>query len=261
MMALRPAFDPLAAIWYRPYTRSFQPFSVQARDGVNVAGVLLASGHDRLFIYCHGFLGGKNYGPVPRFVEMLGEEADAIAFDFRGHGESEGLCTLGEQEVLDLEAVVCHARELGYRRIVLVGSSMGGATVLQYGARDKDIAGVVTIGAFAHPGFTGLSELGLILARYRIGRGLARIARRCTIWPDLHLPSPLSAVHYISPRPLLMFHGQFDPLIPVSQARELYAAALEPKELVVIPHGDHDIPNLRRWTRDWIMDWLRRNKI
>ncbi|MGB8644000.1 MAG: alpha/beta fold hydrolase [Anaerolineae bacterium] len=258
MSLAHPSHDLLKRVWYRPYTKPHQPFKIRTQDGITLAGVHLAAEHNTLIIYCHGFLGGKNYTVVPRFVEMLAEEVDVIAFDFRGHGESEGLSTLGEREVLDVDAVMGYARGLGYRRILLVGSSMGGATVLRYAAMNREVAGVATIGAFAHPGLTLLAEMGLWLSRYPFADSLARVVRRCCISPDLRLPSPLAVVHEISPRPLLMFHGEFDLLIPVQQGRELYAAAGEPKELVVIPHGDHDIPNLRRWARDWIMEWVGR---
>ncbi len=251
--------DPLARVWYRPYSKPHRPFRVKTQDGVSISGVLLASGHDRLIIYCHGFLGNKNYTVVTRFVEMLAEQADAIALDFRGHGESEGQSTLGEREVLDLAAVVEYARALGYRQIYLVGSSMGGATVLRYAASDPAVSGVATIGAFAHPGLTPIGELGLGLASLAFVRTAADRVRRCRISPELKLPSPLAVVSQISPRPLLLIHGEHDLLVPVQQARELYAAARDPKELLIIPHGDHDLPNLRRWTRDWIMDWFGRH--
>ncbi len=252
--------DPLAWLWYRPYTRPHRSFEVKTKDGVAIRGVHLASGHDSLIIYCHGFLGSKNYTVVTRFVEMLAEEADAISFDFRGHGESEGHSTIGVRELLDLAAVVDYARREGYRKIYLVGSSMGGATSLRYAASDPIIAGVATIGAFAHPGLTRTGELGLWLAGRAFARTAANAVRRCRISPGLNLPSPLAVVGQISPRPLLLIHGEFDPLVPVQQARELYAAAHEPKELIIVPHGDHDIPNLRRWTKDWIMDWIRANE-
>jgi hypothetical protein len=40
--------------------------------------------------------------------------------------------------------------------------------------------------------------------------------------------------------PLLILHGARDSLIPVSQARELHAAANEPKRLAILRNGDHN---------------------
>ena len=42
--------------------------------------------------------------------------AGVVAFDFRGHGRSSGQSTVGDREVLDLEAAVGAARRLGLRR-------------------------------------------------------------------------------------------------------------------------------------------------
>lgn len=40
--------------------------------------------------------------------------------------------------------------------------------------------------------------------------------------------------------PLLILHGARDNLIPVAQARELYAAANEPKQLAILRNGSHN---------------------
>jgi fermentation-respiration switch protein FrsA (DUF1100 family) len=39
--------------------------------------------------------------------------------------------------------------------------------------------------------------------------------------------------------PLLIMHGARDRMIPVNQARHLYAEANEPKTLTILPRGDH----------------------
>jgi fermentation-respiration switch protein FrsA (DUF1100 family) len=39
--------------------------------------------------------------------------------------------------------------------------------------------------------------------------------------------------------PLLMLHGQLDPVIPLAHGETLFAAANEPKQLVVYPHVHH----------------------
>ena len=39
--------------------------------------------------------------------------------------------------------------------------------------------------------------------------------------------------------PVLLIHGQLDPIIPVHHARELYAMANSPKKLVIEPHVHH----------------------
>jgi pimeloyl-ACP methyl ester carboxylesterase len=248
--------SPLTLLWWREYTQPHARFQVMTPDGIVLRGAHLQSGHDRLVIYCHGFVSSKNYTAVPRFAEMLAESADVIAFDFRGHGESEGASTLGEREVLDLGAVVEYARDFNYRQVFLVGSSMGGAVAIRYAAACPEIAGVATIGAFAHHEFSWLAMQSLRFLRYPVTRRVLRAVRQARIESFTPHSHPIDVVPQISPRPVLLIHGELDPLIPVSHARALYARAGEPKRLIVIPHGSHDIPNLNRRTKEWIVEWM-----
>ena len=45
-----------------------------------------------------------------------------------------GFSTLGDREVLDVDAAVAEARRLGYARVVSMGWSMGGTCVLRHAA-------------------------------------------------------------------------------------------------------------------------------
>jgi len=248
--------SPLTRFWRREYNRPHARFQVTTRDGVTLRGVHLQTGHPTLVIYCHGFLSSKNYTVVPRFVELLAEKADALAFDFRGHGESDGATTLSEREVSDLDAVIEYARGFDYRRIYLVGSSMGGAVSIRYAAESPVIAGVATIGAFAYPDFTPMATQALKFLRLPVTHRVLWLARQARVESFAPRAQPLDAVARLSPRPLLLIHGEFDPLVPLSHARALYERAGEPKELIVIRHGSHDIPNLNARTRDWIIRWI-----
>ncbi len=242
--------------WWRDYTRPHTPFQVRTPDGVTIRGVRVASGHDTLAIYCHGFLSGKNYTGVPRFVELLADKMDAIAFDFRGHGESQGFSTLSQLEMFDLDAVMGYAAQFKYRRILLVGSSMGGAVAIRYAAEHPAVGGVATIGAFARPQFTRLGMLGLMLARLPLSRNVVGLVRQARIGSIQVEHAPVDVIGKLSPRPVLLFQGQLDPLVPSTHARALYEEAGKPRELYMIPRGSHDIPNLNRRTRDMIANWV-----
>ena len=56
---------------------------------------------------------------------------------------------------------------------------------------------------------------------------------------DISQVSPLDEIEAISPRAVLIVHGELDELIPVENAHRLYAAAGEPKELYVIANAGH----------------------
>lgn len=51
--------------------------------------------------------------------------------------------------------------------------------------------------------------------------------------------NPESVVHLISPRAILFVHTERDTMVPVEEARIMYAKAGEPKKLFIIPGMDH----------------------
>ena len=244
--------------WYREYSAAYKRFEVTTRDGVRLRCIHLQTDHDTLLIYCHGFLSSKNFIAVPRFMELLAKDVDVIAFDFRGHGESEGASTLGERELLDVEAVLEYARGYGYRRVFLAGSSMGASVAIRYAANSPEIAGVVTVGAFAGREFSFVAQRALGLFDWQLTHSVVRAARKTRVESVALYSAPIDVVEHISPRPLLLIHGEYDLLVPVQHAYRLYSRAREPKELVVIPRGSHDIPHLNRQTKDRIIGWMKR---
>lgn len=244
------------ALWWREYSQPHTEFRVVSADGVEIRGVHLRGGFSTLLIYCHGFSTGKNYFHVQRWAQRLAQDMDVIAFDFRGHGESGGATTFGEKEPLDLEAVVQYAKRFGYQRIVLMGSSMGGATAVRYAADSKDVDAVITMGAFANKQFSFVAMMGLGVLKWSVSRRVIDRTTPTRIERAAPPYNPRDFVGRISPRPLLVLHGELDPLIPLSHARELLEYAGEPKTLEIIPRGGHDVENLNARTKTRIMRWL-----
>ena len=103
-------------------------------------------------VLVHGFAGHRHDSTVVAMAhELRAEGLGVITYDMRGHGESEGLCTLGDLERLDVAAAVVAARDLA-PRVVLVGASLGAIAVLRYAVGvpegpERDLAGVVTVSA------------------------------------------------------------------------------------------------------------------
>ncbi|MEM8737290.1 MAG: alpha/beta fold hydrolase [Planctomycetota bacterium] len=77
---------------------------------------------------------------------------DVVLFDHRVHGRSTGRrLTFGVEEKHDLTAVIDEAHRRGWigDRVITLGFSLGGATVLQHAAIDPRVAGVVALAPFA----------------------------------------------------------------------------------------------------------------
>lgn len=74
---------------------------------------------------------------------------------------------------------------------------------------------------------------------------------------------PEQFVARLSPRPLLIMHGAEDDITPVEEAQALYAAAGEPKRLVILPGAyHHDVyldplfAEVMKAVLEWFGEWL-----
>src|SRR5256885_1134510 len=85
-------------------------------DGVPIDAVHLPGDRELAIIMAHGFTLSWSRHYVWRVATWLNRSAGVVTFDFRGHGRSGGLSTLGDREIRDLDVAVGHPRGLGYRR-------------------------------------------------------------------------------------------------------------------------------------------------
>ena len=218
-----------------------RPLVLRTADGLSLAGDawLSAGTAEAAVVLVHGFTGYRHDPTVIAMAHELRAEGYAvIAYDMRGHGESEGLCTLGDRESLDVAAAVVAARDLA-PRVVLVGASLGGIAVLRYGVDDPDLAGVVTVSAPAQWRLsTPRTALAAAMIRTGIGRRLARrrgvrLDRRWT-WPEP--PDALAARLTV---PLAVVHGRDDRFMPTSEALVLHDAAAGHRRLDLVTGMGH----------------------
>ena len=146
-------------------------------DGVQLAArSWSATGAPRAsVVLVHGLAATKDNAELVAVANALQQHGlNVLAYDARGHGESTGICTLGDLERYDVAAAVAHARESDLP-VVVVGASMGGIAVLRYAADDPTLAGVVTVSSPAdwrlHRSPGTLLLAGMI--RTRAGRAFA----------------------------------------------------------------------------------------
>lgn len=179
-------------------------------------------------------------------AEQFAEEGFLTCiFNFRGAGESEGnLDLLGWTH--DLSAVITYLTHLDAAdpsEIALMGFSGGAATAAYVTAYDTRISTLITCACPAE------------FSKLTTGQGLEAFLDQCrtvgTIKDETFPPSieewgahfqqvsPIEFIDQVSPRPLLIIHGENDELIDPAHAHSLYEKAREPKELVMIPHGEH----------------------
>jgi fermentation-respiration switch protein FrsA (DUF1100 family) len=236
-----PTVDPLVA-----GIGEFEDVSFQTEDGLELGAWFIPaqqSDTSPTVIFVHG-LGANRAGLLDQ-AKLLHELGyNALLFDLRNHGESEGaVTTLGYAEVQDVEAAVSYlgARsDLDAKRIGLLGHSMGGAIVLRAAARIPEIDAVI-----AESAYSSLED--------NIEQGVRQITglppfpfAPLIVWfgeqetgMDIRAVRPIDDVGSIAPKAILFIHGGQDALIDPSNSQRLFAAALEPKELFILPSAGH----------------------
>jgi alpha-beta hydrolase superfamily lysophospholipase len=153
----------------------------------------------------------------------------ALAYDARGHGSSEG--ALGPGLVGDALAMCDLMREHA-PAVAVRGSSLGGfAAIMAAAASNGGVRAVVAL----------CPAPGEMLARgLRAGtlEGFRADAERLEPW--LESVSLVDAAASLGPRTaLLLMHARGDEQVPYTVSEELYAAAAEPKRVLIVPGGHH----------------------
>jgi hypothetical protein len=182
---------------------------------------------DGTVIYMHG-----NAGDICSVGWIGGAMAargfDVLLFDYSGYGRSQG----ETRDESDLYAAadaaydyVVNVRGAHSRRLALWGQSLGSAAAIDLASRRACRALVV------ESGLSSGSDMAIVMLPW-LPRWLHRVARN-----RFDSVRKLKSVHC----PVLVTHGEADDTIPVDQGRALFAAANEPKRLLVIQDAGHDV--------------------
>ena len=195
-----------------------------------------------LVIIGHGVTGDKDRPWAVALAEALAEAGfNALRFSFAGNGKSDGkfeACTISK-EVKDLKAIVDLAEEEGYHRICYAGHSMGGTVGVLAAAQDERIELLVSLAGMVHTKKFCKTEFGELTP----GKGNMWDEEGCPLSKayvdDMNkINTVLNKTEKIEV-PWLLVHGDKDDVVPVEEGQEMYGAAYEPKELVILEGVDH----------------------
>lgn len=200
-----------------------------ANDGTRLHGWYFAGRQQpqTTIIYFHG--NGGNISNVGWLGESLARRGfGVLLFDYRGYGLSGGSALDEEDLYLDGEAAwdfVVTEKKAAPETVVLYGQSLGTAIAADTASRKK--AGALIL----ESGFSSASSLAetalpwLPRFLHRLGRNRFESARK------------LGSVRI----PVLVSHGDPDDVIPTNEGRALFAAANEPKQLLIVPGAGHNV--------------------
>jgi uncharacterized protein len=217
-----------------------------AEDSVRISGWFFSAGQPHpapTILLCHGIWTGRREC-LPMALRFRQAGYNVLCFDFRAHGMSDGRFTsVGHHETNDVLGAVeylLRRPEVDARRIGVIGFSMGAAASIQAAARSRHIAAVVADSAYAN--FLDAAKYSFHLVTRVPHFPMAPIAMHWAKW-ILHVDAsrlrPVDVIGQISPRPVLITHGNLDEIVPVRHAYLLFKAAEEPKELWLVPDAHH----------------------
>ena len=211
-------------------------------DGFTLKGVLHlpAVENPPLVIGSHGLEGTKNSAKQMVLARQLPDLGIAFfRFDHRGCGQSQGeflTDTSLEKRTRDLVRALEHLLSLNLtdNRIALFGSSMGGATCINAWKMVKEM---------------DVSLCGAVLCSAPVN---SQTIRNIPVEANGDRPAlPLSffaenLLFDLSEKAeqlsnILVFHGDADEVVPVSNGRDLFRLAGKPKELILHKGGDHQM--------------------
>ncbi len=205
--------------------------------------------NDTVIIFLHGFASHQKGEKVLYLRDRFNEIGTSfLAFDHRGHGQSSG--TMKDLTVThnleDLKAII-ESLCMGYKKRVLIGSSMGGQTAAWFSAQFPHM---INANLLIAPGFRFLEN------RVRdIGpEGLKKLIKEGELtfrnqWLEITIGKELldDAQKYSAKKllqhyhtPTLILHGIQDETVPFGDSVHFVQNSLaQALELVLIAGGDH----------------------
>ncbi|MBR8836244.1 MAG: alpha/beta fold hydrolase [Stigonema ocellatum SAG 48.90 = DSM 106950] len=180
----------------------------------------------KVLLYLHGnaINIGANVAHANRFHQL---GFSVLLIDYRGYGRSEGGFPNEERVYQDAATAwnyLVHQRKIPQERIFIYGHSLGGAIAINLALQHPDAAGLIVESSFtsirqviAHRNILSMFPVGLILTQRF--ESIKKV-------PNLKMP-------------VLFIHGTADAIVPAFMSQDLYAAAPEPKKLLLVAGAEH----------------------
>jgi pimeloyl-ACP methyl ester carboxylesterase len=258
--------------------------TLRATDGVRLQGIVLRASKPRssALLLVHGF-GGNFYGAYfPTFAEAAARAGyDTLALNMRDHDAGPKEYSFSDNQA-DIAAGVAYLRELGHKRVVLLGQSMGTNRVLYYQAAtgDPDIAATVLVSGpgdlfewnvwqFGREKAQAIVDEALKLERAGrpqelmlvdlgpIGKALYTARYLLSLRGPDRLSNPYLNLAKVK-NPLLIVQGAADKLIENDIGKRLQKAAPagSTSAFVSIEGAGHGLENYEPVLSNKVLDWL-----
>jgi hypothetical protein len=230
-------YYPSKTIHYTPdeFSLEYEDVTFETSDGLKLSGWFLpAVGRPKgTVVHFHG--NAENISAhVTLSMWLVWNDYNVLIFDYRGYCESEGKVTRAGT-IRDGHAALDYvlARDdVDPERIFAFGQSLGGAVATVVAAEREEFRAVVLDSTFSSYRRIGSRHLQKML----FFKWLANLIATAGLSDDY---DPIDYVARIAPRPLLVIASAEDEICFAELGRELYDAARQPKEFVLVQEGRH----------------------
>ncbi|WP_017651384.1 alpha/beta hydrolase [Fortiea contorta] len=178
-----------------------------------------------LYLHGNGLNISANVGHASRFYKL---GFSVLLIDYRGYGLSKGTFPSEMQVYEDTMTAwnyLVQQQKIPPNHIFIYGHSLGGAIAIDLAVKHPEAAGLIV-----ESSFTSIREV----VAYRNSFSLFPI--------DLILTQRFESIKKLPKlkMPVLFIHGTNDSTIPYFMSQKLYAAAPEPKKLLLVPKAEHN---------------------
>jgi pimeloyl-ACP methyl ester carboxylesterase len=229
------------------YQEVWLPVSTNSgnKNQVNGWWIPAAKSDAKVCLYLHG--NGSNIGDeIKRAFWYHKWGFSTLLIDYRGYGRSPGKFPTEASVYEDVEAVwnyLTQVKKIPPQKIFIYGHSLGGAIAIEVAIRHPEVAGLAVEGTF-----TNMREM------------VAHLYKEFLIFPvDLLLHQKFDSLSKVRSlkMPVLFIHGTTDSIVPAHMSQTLFAAAPEPKKLLLVPQaGHHDVEELGGEQYFHAVQWL-----
>lgn len=224
-------FYPQKQMYDNPVARQFSPEDIyfKTSDGLTLHGWFFQAANleaRATILVLHG--NAENLSThVNSVLWLIKEGFNLFIFDYRGYGKSQGSPSIKGVH-LDAESALkalLSVPRVDKERIIVLGQSIGGAiavyTVAHTPYKDR-IAALVIDSAFSSYRLIAREKLAQFFITWPFQYPLSYLAS------DAY--SPIRWIREVSCVPVLIIHGDKDPVVPMHHGQMLYEAAQDPKE-------------------------------
>lgn len=227
------------------YGMPYEEVTVTTTDGLTLAGWYVRSDNGAAIITMHGYKNDRE-DPLREAMYLQRHGYGVLIGSLRTHDVNPGeLITFGLQEMYDFEAwyqYLITREDVDPEKIGIYGKSMGGALSIKYAIQNPQIKAVIADSTFARMQDTVEKAIASLL-----GEKFRFMTPLIVFWAERISgirAKEINTTEWISHlcgRPVMLFQGGEDELIPVDSGRRIYDAACEPKNLWYVPQASHTI--------------------